>query len=180
MLKQTRRAQQQKGYISCVSSVSHRKLDTKAKTDSDLEKKQSNKNGKERSDEQTGRKGPAGDLGDEKPPEEPPNQPPPCEIRREKHKEERKKQSAVEDAEVNHVTQSEQQKGERMSEELKNRRCGEEDKNEGRPEELKDDAKRLRDESRQERLTTARPGERPPGDPPRKKHADLHKPLFER
>lgn len=60
-----------------------------------------------------------------------------------------------------------------MSEELKKRRRGEEDKNEGRPEELKDD------ESRQERLVT-QPGERPPGDPQRKKHADLHKPLFER
>lgn len=184
-LKQTRRArEQQRGYISCVSSVSHRKLDTKPKTDLDLEKKQSTKNGKEKSDEQRGRKGSAGDLGDEKRPEEPPNRPPPCEIRREKHKEERKKRSAVEDAEVNHVTQSEQhkweQKRERMSEELKNRRRGEEDKNEGRPEELKDDAKRLRDESRQERLTSAPPGERPPGDPQRKKHADLHKPLFER
>ncbi|XP_029695052.1 transcription elongation factor A protein 3 isoform X1 [Takifugu rubripes] len=174
------RAAASPGSSPSETQYSHRKLDTKPKTDSDLEKKQSTKNGKEKSDEQRGRKGSAGDLGDQKYPEEPPNQPPHCEIRREKHKEEQKKRSAVEDAEVNHVTQSEQQKRERMSEELKNRRHGEEDKNEGRPEELKDDAKRLRDESRQERLLTTQPGERPPGDPQRKKHADLHKPLFER
>ncbi|TWW79425.1 Transcription elongation factor A protein 3 [Takifugu flavidus] len=174
------RAAASPGSSPSETQYSHRKLDTKPKTDSDLEKKQSTKNGKEKSDERRGRKGSAGDLGDQKYPEEPPNQPPHCEIRREKHKEERKKRSAVEDAEVNHVTQSEQQKRERMSEELKNRRHGEEDKNEGRPEELKDDAKRLRDESRQERLLTTQPGERPPGDPQRKKHADLHKPLFER
>lgn len=164
-------------FYSFVSSVSRRKLDTKPKPHSDLEKKQSTKNGKEKSDEQRGRKGSAGDLGQDKHPEEPPNQPPPCEIRREKHKEERKKRSAVEDTEVNHVTQSEQhkweQKRERMSEELKKRRHGEEDKNEGRPEELKD-------ESRPERLTPTQPGEGPPGDPQRKKQADPHKPLFER
>lgn len=87
----------------------------------------------------------------------------------------------MEDAEVNHVTQSEQhKKRERTSEELKNRGRGEEDMNEGRPEELKDDAKWLGDERRQERLTPTQPGERPSGDPQRRKHTDLHKPSFER
>lgn len=90
----------------------------------------------------------------------------------------------MEDAEVNHVTQSErhkwEQKRERMSEELKNLRHGEEVKKEERPEELKEDTKRVRDESKHERLISTQPGERPAGDLQREKHTDLHKPLFER
>lgn len=76
------------------------------------------------------------------------------------------------------MTQSErhtwEEKRERMSEELKNRRPREEFKEEW-PEELQEGRKRLR-----EGLMTAQPGERAPGDPPREKHADLHKPSFER
>lgn len=84
------------------------------------------------------------------------------------------------------MTQSErhkwEEKRERTSEELKNRRPREEFKKEEWPEELKEGTKRLRDESKHDRLMSAQPGEREraPGDPQREKHADLHKLSFER
>lgn len=82
------------------------------------------------------------------------------------------------------MTQSErhkwEEKRERMPEELKNRRPREEFKKEDWPEELKEGTKRLRDESKQDRLMSTQPGERAPGDPQREKHADLHKLSFER
>lgn len=154
-------------------SVSHRKLDIKAKQDSESDKKQPDRQNKDKCDGQRARKGSAGDLSCGKSPEESRNQNPPWEIRREKHKEERKKQRATEDAEVNHVTQSErhkwEQKRERMLEDLKSRRHREEVKKEEELEEVKE-----------ERPVTAQPGDRAPGDPQREKHADHLKPLFER
>lgn len=149
--------------------------------DSDSDKEPPNRQSAEKPDEQRDRKRAAGRPGNEKHPEDPRSQRPACEIRREKHKEEAKKQRA---AEVNHVTQGERQKWEekrdRTTEDAKNRRAREEFRKEDWPQELREGTKRPGDESKRDSSTSAQPGGKAPGGPPRQKQADLHKPPLER
>lgn len=149
--------------------------------DSDSDKEPPNRQSAEKPDEQRDRKRTAGRPGNEKHPEYPRSQRPACEIRREKHKEEAKTQRA---AEVNHVTQGERQKWEekrdRTTEEAKNRRAREEFRKEDWPQELREGTDRPGDESKRDSSASAQPGGKAPGDPPRQRPADLHKPPLER
>uniref|UniRef100_A0A3B4XZ25 Transcription elongation factor A (SII), 3 n=1 Tax=Seriola lalandi dorsalis TaxID=1841481 RepID=A0A3B4XZ25_SERLL len=179
---------------------SHRRLDVKAKHDSDPDKKHFDKNRKEKhNDEHKNKKRHSDDLRDEKHLDEPKNEKHPQEMRKEKHLEESKKQKAVEDPHLEmdnkkqkHVQdlQSERHKPdprkERPLEEQKKMRHVEELKKEKHPEEpkkhSKDDMKRdkHREDGRHERPINTPQRERPPSEPQREKPAEAHKSIFER
>ncbi|XP_041648378.1 transcription elongation factor A protein 3 isoform X2 [Cheilinus undulatus] len=176
---------------------SHRRLDVKLKQDAEPDKTDSDKNRKEKhNEEHKNKKRPADEHGDEKQLEEPQKVKHLLEIRRETHLEELKKQIDADDdkAEIDnkkpkhaHNLQSEKHmqepKRERPLEEQKKVRLVEEVKKEKQPEEVKKISyadylkkERHREEIRHERPMNTMHREQPSYEKP----ADVHKPLFER
>eukprot|EP00064_Thunnus_orientalis_P011256 superscaffoldBa00001608_g11286 len=174
-------------------SVSHRRLDVKPKHNLDPDKKHSDKNRKEKhDDEHKNKKRHADDPRDEKHLDG--NEKQGQEIRKEKHLEEAKKPRTGEDPQLEidkkqkHDLQSERHKPEprkersleepkkiKQVEELRKEKHLEEGKKHCYADDMKKD--KHREESRHKRPINT---PRPPSEPQRDKPADAHKPIFER
>ncbi|CAK6967530.1 Hypothetical predicted protein [Scomber scombrus] len=179
---------------SSPSETQSRRLDVKQKHDLDRDEKHYDKNRKEKhDDEHKNKKRHSDDTGDEKHLEG--NEKHAQEVRKEKHVEEAKKPRVAEDPKMDidnkkqkHDLQNERHKPEprkeRPLEEPKKMKQVEELKKEKHLEEARkhsyaDGTKKdkHREESRHKRSINT---PRPPSEPQREKHADTHKPLFER